>query len=213
MKLKLIDNLKSSWDNCIKCSLSSLRTQVVFGYGNLDATLVMIGEAPGKDEDIKRIPFVGRAGEKFNELLDTVNILRSDIYITNICLCRPKSNKVGKENRQPRSSEISTCFPRLLEELSIIKPDILVLAGNIPLYAFTNKKGITKNRGWQDINLETLGIKHTFATLHPASLLYGSNEQKKQKQQFLYEDWLQITEVLSAQKVKTEKNNQKEGGS
>lgn len=201
-KLKMFDEFKSYWADCTLCPLSELRTQVVFGHGSLDADLVMIGEAPGKDEDLTGQPFIGKAGEKFNSLLQAVGIDRGDIWVTNTCLCRPVSTKPGKENRAPLALEMRACSARLRQELAIIKPKIIVLAGNTPLYMATRKRGITKNRGWQSIKLEfnDFIVEQVYATLHPASLLYGSTEQIKQKRQWIWNDWQEISGALSVAK-------------
>lgn len=201
-KLETFQSLQSDWINCTRCPLSELRNQVVFGHGNLDADLVMIGEAPGKDEDETGQPFIGKAGEKFNKLLEAVGIDRKNIWVTNTCLCRPKSTKPGKQNRAPLAPEIRACLPRLYEEINIIKPQIVVLAGNTPLYMATGKRGITKHRGWQDAkwNGGDFIVEKVYATLHPASLLYGSTEQIKTKRQWIWNDWQEIAGALSATK-------------
>lgn len=198
----MYSSLQDNWRECERCPLSDLRNQVVFGHGNLDADLVMIGEAPGKDEDLTGEPFIGKAGEKFNKLLDAVGIQRENIWTTNTCLCRPVSTKPGKENRAPLTPEIRACLPRLYDEIGIIRPKIIVLAGNTPLYMATNKRGITKHRGWQDMKWEgeDFVVERVYATLHPASLLYGSTEQIKQKRQWVWEDWQNIAGALSATK-------------
>lgn len=178
---------KEQWKNCTNCTLSEVRTQVVFGTGNENARLVFIGEAPGRDEDINGVPFVGQAGQMFDKILNAVGIDRNEIWITNTCLCRPKIDEVGRKNRAPNAKEIKACQSRLQEEMIIISPQIVVLAGNTPLYMATGKRGITKHRGWV-----TSGDKKVYATLHPASLMYGSAEQIKQKKRCVWEDWQEI---------------------
>lgn len=178
-KLKLF---KEDWKDCKRCNLSTHRTQVVFGRGNLDTDLVIIGEAPGKEEDEQGIPLVGKADEMLNKILTSVDIRREDIWITNTCLCRPP------DDRNPYSKEIKACKSRLLIELSIINPKIVVLAGNIPLLAFTKKRGITKNRGWQD----TVFAFNVYATLNPASVFHGSEAQIEKKKRMIWEDWKAI---------------------
>ena len=205
-KLEMFDELKSDYFDCVRCPLSELRTQVVFGHGNLDAELMMIGEAPGKDEDLSGKPFMGKAGGKFNSLLKAVGIDRDNIWVSNTCLCRPVSQKKGKENRAPLVPEVRACLPRLYREISIVRPKIIVLAGNTPLHMATRKRGITKNRGWQEAKWEGCDfvVERVYATLHPASLLYGSTEQIKQKRQWIWNDWQEIAGALSAAKEKRE---------
>lgn len=199
-----LNRLFNDWKTCQRCPLAQLRTQVVPGYGNPEARLVMIGEAPGENEDIEGKPFVGKAGDTFNKLLAAVGIDRNDIWITNTCLCRPRiTNQPGRSNRAPTAHEIASCNPRLIKELEIIRPEIVVLSGNTPLYAVTGKKGITKNRGWQQVEwaLGSFTINKIYSTLHPASLSYGSTEQIHQKKLWMYEDWLEISRHLNVNKT------------
>ena len=191
-KLELLESLQSEWKDCTRCPLALLRKQVVFGSGNPDARIVMIGESPGED----------KAADLFNRLLASVGISRNSVWTTNVCLCRPVLTKPGKKVRAPHTGEISACLPRLIEELEIIAPEIIILAGNTPLNMATGKRGITKNRGWQDVSWTgtNFNVDKVYATLHPDSLLYGSKEQKQQKALYLHEDWLEITRVLLGKK-------------
>lgn len=204
-KERELASFQNKWRGCKECPLSELRTQVVFGQGDLDAPLAMIGEAPGEQEDRFGKPFIGPAGEKFNKLLAAVGLTRDSLWITNTCLCRPKIDKPGKSNRAPTVLEMQACFPRLFEELNIVRPKIVVLAGNTPLYLATRKRGILKNRGWQT-DAKWVGddfvTEHVYATLHPASLLYGSTEMIKEKKKLIFEDWLEIARMLSVIKAK-----------
>lgn len=181
-----LDKLENDWKDCEACNLSANRTQVVFGHGNLEASLMVIGEAPGENEDEQGIPFVGKAGTLFNKILESVSIRRKDIWITNTCLCRPPNN------RNPYAKEIKACQSRLLTEMSIVSPSVVVLIGNIPLFAMTKKKGITKNRGWVDTPFHF----PVYATLHPASLFHGSAEQIEKKKQMVWDDWKVIAARL-----------------
>jgi DNA polymerase len=201
-RLELLNEFKNNWVNCTKCPLSELRKQVVFGSGNIDAKLVMIGEAPGEDEDNGGLPFIGKAGKVFDWILKDTGIKREELWITNTCLCRPKISLPGKNNRAPKLNEIRACYTRLLQELDIIKPEIIVLAGNIPLYMATGARGITKKRGWQETKWigGTFSTDRVFATLHPASLLYGSKEQKEKKADWLKSDWLEIARIFLGKK-------------
>ena len=188
MKSTQLKVLKDEWNDCTRCNLASVRTQVIFGSGNSDARLVVVGEAPGKDEDINGVPFVGRAGKLFDKILAAVDIKRDDIWITNTCQCRPKVDANGRENRAPTKKEIDACKPRFAAEMNILKPRVVVLMGNTPLLMATGKRGITKNRGWI-INSDRLKV---YATLHPASLLHGSTEQINSKKLMVWEDWQEI---------------------
>jgi uracil-DNA glycosylase family 4 len=204
LNTKELDSLFNDWKACQRCPLANLRNRVVFGNGNPEAKLVMIGEAPGETEDIEGKPFVGKAGETFNKMLEFIGLSRDELWITNTCLCRPKvTDQPGRSNRAPNANEIAACNPRLLAEIDIIKPAIVVLAGNTPLYAVTGKKGITKHRGWQDAVWQgkSFSTNNVYATLHPASVLYGSTEQVKQKKLWMLEDWQEISRKLNVIKT------------
>lgn len=108
---------------CTRCSLGETRTKFVFGVGNPQADIVFVSEAPGREEDLQGIPFVGRAGKLLDQLLTEVGLSRNDIYICNVLKCRPP------QNRDPAPEEIETCKPYLLTQLSIIQPKILVCLG------------------------------------------------------------------------------------
>ncbi len=126
LKQQLLDKLYEPYKNCLLCPLSSLgRTQVVFGRGNPDAKLMFIGEAPGKDEDTKGLPFVGRSGKLLSSILASLSIDESEVYITNIVKCRPPGN------RAPSTKESRICIDALLEsQLSIINPSIICTLGS-----------------------------------------------------------------------------------
>ena len=193
VKLEKLKKLNSEWAACERCPLSKLRNRMVFGHGNPDAKLVMIGEVPTEDDVNGE---VGMTGKIMNKLLSSVGIDPADVWLTNACLCRPAAS--SKKKRAPKLDEIRACYPRLVKELDIMKPEIIILAGNTPLYVATGKRGITKNRGW----LDTYAMKHVFSdskvysTLHPSSLLHGSKEQIEIKANWLKEDWLNIAEVF-----------------
>ena len=131
---------------CEKCPLYLSRTEVVPGEGNVKSKVMLIGEAPGEDEDLRGEPFVGKAGQLLTKILQSVDIKREDIFITNMLKCRPPAN------RNPSKSEIETCFPYLETQIAIINPKIIVTLGNIPTqYLLETTQGITKIRGqWFD---------------------------------------------------------------
>src|SRR5918996_4259373 len=104
---------------CEKCPLSKSRTKVVFGAGNADADLMFVGEAPGMHEDQQGLPFVGRAGKLLDQLLEEVGLQRSDVFITNVLLCRPPGN------RDPQQDEIDTCKPYLHRKIELIEPKVI----------------------------------------------------------------------------------------
>jgi uracil-DNA glycosylase len=147
---------------CTRCKLHRRRTNIVFGVGNPHAELVFVGEGPGHDEDVQGIPFVGRAGQLLNQMIQAMGLKRDDVYIANVVKCRPP------ENRTPEKDEISTCMPFLLRQLSNINPKVIVCLGSVAAQALLNTtKSISHFRGqWLDFRGARL-----MATYHPAYLL------------------------------------------
>jgi uracil-DNA glycosylase family 4 len=123
------------------CALKETATQPVFGNGNEQAEIVFIGEAPGKDEDLQGIPFVGRAGKFLTEMLEMIQMKREDIYITNTVKYRPPNN------RDPLPEEKVSCLPWLVEELEYIKPKIIILLGRHSLNTFFPGESISQVHG------------------------------------------------------------------
>ena len=110
--------------DCPRCKLATLgRKQVVFGVGNPDADLMFVGEAPGGDEDIQGIPFVGRAGQLLTKMIEAINLRREDVYIANVIKCRPPGN------RNPEPDEIASCEPFLFQQIDAIRPRVIVALG------------------------------------------------------------------------------------
>lgn len=188
--------MKRDWGSCFKCPLASLRTKVVMGGGIYNAPIMLIGEAPGPQEDMQGVPFVpeAAAGELLNKILAAVGLTRDSLWITNVCLCRPKSTEEGRDNRSPTTGEIAACSPRLLEEIDIVRPKIIVLCGNTPLFWATGLKGIKKHRGklTTTIKSPSYEVKDVFATYHPAALFHGSHDDIVEKKWAVYRDWQQI---------------------
>nr|WP_243426439.1 uracil-DNA glycosylase [Caldicoprobacter guelmensis] len=152
---------------------------MVFGEGNPDASLVLVGEAPGHQEVVQQRPFVGQAGQNLNEFLGILGIKREDIYITNAVKFRPTrvDPTTGRvSNRPPNKEEIELCRSLLYKELSIIHPVLVVSLGNIPLkvLADDNKIAIGQVHGTPiDIAVGEEGLKMTlFPLYHPASIIY-----------------------------------------
>ena len=152
---------------------------LVFGEGNPDAPLVLVGEAPGQQEVVQQRPFVGQAGQNLNEFLNILGIKREDIYITNAVKFRPTKVDPASgrlSNRPPNKEEIELCRGLLYKELLIIRPVLVVSLGNIPLRVLTddNKGSIGKVHGTPiDIAVGEGGIRMTlFPLYHPASIIY-----------------------------------------
>jgi len=119
----VLDSYNEQIKNCMLCELGSTRTNFVFGTGNPNAKLMFVGEAPGKDEDLKGEPFVGRAGQLLNKMLQAIGSKREDVYIANVLKCRPPNN------RDPKPDEIDKCEPYLLHQIDLIKPAVIVALG------------------------------------------------------------------------------------
>jgi len=147
---------------CTRCDLCRARSHIVFGEGNPNADLMLIGEAPGKDEDRQGRPFVGRAGQLLARLLEEAGFTREQVYIANVIKCRPP------ENRTPEPEEVLTCKPFLLQQVRIIDPKVLVLLGSVATKAFFGfEKTISRMRG-QELAHEG---RVTIPTYHPAFAL------------------------------------------
>jgi len=186
-RVQELDTLEAKWGDCKNCPLHELRTEIIFGYGNTEATVVLIGDTPNLELEVSEIT---------DKVLASVGIPRADVWETNICLCRPKPAGEFDRTRAPNKKEIEACRPRLQQELCIIKPKLVVLMGNVPLYMVVGKRGITKNRGWLiGPDSENVIYPRVYATLHPASLLRGSAEQVQQKKKWAWEDWKEIGRV------------------
>lgn len=157
-----LEELENSLKDCKKCKLCSERKNIVFGTGNEKADIMFIGEGPGADEDLKGIPFVGKAGMLMNKCFDALEINREDVYIANIVKCRPP------QNRNPEKDECDACIDYLRNQVLIIKPKIIVLLGSVALKNILGEEySITKSRGtW----IEKKGIWY-MPTFHPAALL------------------------------------------
>ena len=151
-------DLCESLRNCQECRLASGRTQVVFGSGNPEASIMFVGEAPGFHEDKQGVPFVGAAGKLLTELLESVGLSRSQIYIANVIKCRPPGN------RDPESDEVETCKPFLFQQIRLIKPHLVCSMGNFATQTLLERKvGITKVHG-QSFELSEFRL---FPLFHP----------------------------------------------
>lgn len=167
------ETLEDIWTDigiCMRCPLSESRTRVVNSEGNRKARLMFIGEAPGADEDASGRPFVGRAGQLLNKIIEAIGLKRDDVLIGNVNRCRPP------QNRTPTLSEAHTCKPFLLREIAIVRPEVIVVLGNTAMKNLLDtKEGITKLRGkFQDYK----GIK-VMPTFHPAYLLRDPSKKRE----------------------------------
>jgi uracil-DNA glycosylase len=154
---------------CEKCRLAKTRTNVVYGVGSPNADLMFIGEAPGRDEDLKGEPFVGRAGQLLTDIIKAMKLTRDDVYIANVIKCRPP------ENRNPEPDELEECRPYIRRQIEIIQPKVIVTLGKFALQSLMERGyAITAARGsWLDFH----GTK-VMPTYHPAYLLRNPAAKK-----------------------------------
>lgn len=175
-KIDNMDDLREKIKTCTRCKLRAGCKNVVFGEGNSGARLVLCGEGPGADEDLLGRPFVGRAGQLLDKILNACGFERFEhVFILNVVKCRPPGN------RTPSEEEIAACYPNLNAQLRILNPNILVLLGAAALQALLDPKGkITRERGhWVEKN----GI-FIMPTYHPAALLRNLNLKKDSWEDF-----------------------------
>ena len=174
--------------DCTKCRLSQGRTQVVFGAGHPDAGLMFIGEGPGFHEDEQGEPFVGAAGQLLNRMLGEIDLARDQVYIANIVKCRPPGN------RDPRPDEIDACTPWLVEQISLIQPQVIVTLGNFATkFVLNTQTGITRLRG----QIHDWHGRTVIPTFHPAAILHGGGEKSRQFQ-LLLDDFRMVRSTLDA---------------
>lgn len=180
-----LNELRESCAQCQKCALGATRTNLVFGTGNPHADLMFVGEAPGEQEDLSGVPFVGRGGQLLDKFLYAVDIDRKDVYIANILKCRPP------QNRDPLPQEEEACIGYLREQVRLIHPKIIVCLGRIsamklikPDFKITREHGqwFEKNGYWMT------------AVFHPAALL-----RDPRKKEAMLQDMKQIKEKLDEQ--------------
>lgn len=177
-------DLCESLRNCQECRLASGRTQVVFGSGNPEASIMFVGEAPGFHEDKQGVPFVGAAGKLLTELLESVGLSRSQIYIANVIKCRPPGN------RDPEPDEVETCKPFLFQQIRLIKPHLVCSMGNFATQTLLERKvGITKVHG-QSFELSEFRL---FPLFHPAAALHNDRLRP-----LLQEDFQKLKRLLDA---------------
>ena len=157
---------------CVACDLCKTRTQTVFGVGNTQAQWLVIGEAPGAEEDRQGEPFVGRAGQLLNAMLMAIGLPRETVFIANILKCRPPGN------RDPRPEEVSRCLPFLTQQIALLKPKIILVVGRIAAQTLlATDAPLARLRG----KLHTFGDAETplVVTYHPAYLLRTPADKRK----------------------------------
>lgn len=184
---KELDEIKQKCLNCRGCDLAKNRTNVVFSDGVPNHKIMLIGEAPGYWEDVKGIPFVGKAGQLLDKILASVGFTRKDIYICNTIKCRPP------ENRNPLPEEKQACYKYLEKQLDILRPKIILVCGNVALNTMLPaERGITRARGkWFD---GPYGAK-MMPIFHPSYLLRNDSRQKGSPKWLMWQDIQEIRRV------------------
>jgi uracil-DNA glycosylase family 4 len=183
---KTLDELRTILDKFEGCALKATATQLVFADGNPTARLMFVGEAPGRDEDIEGLPFVGRSGKLLDRMLAAIGIDRTSVYIANIVPWRPPGN------RTPTPQESQICLPFILRQIELADPDILVCLGGPSAQTLLGiKEGITKTRGrWFTFDTGKREIR-AMPTFHPAFLLRSPLQKR-----FAWRDFLAIKKAL-----------------
>lgn len=161
-KAEVLDNFYNSIKDCTQCKLHEGRTKFVFGVGNPNADILFVGEGPGREEDLRGEPFVGRAGKLLDKILEAIKLDRQMVYIANIVKCRPPNN------RDPETDEMATCMPYLLKQIEVIRPKLICCLGRVSAQALLQTtKPLGKLRGeFHDFRGTKLCV-----TYHPAALL------------------------------------------
>ena len=171
--IKTLESLHAFMSEYKKCELHKSATNMVFSDGNPKSKIMLIGEAPGHDEDIQGKPFVGRSGKLLDKMLNAIELSRDKVYIANIIPWRPPNN------RRPTDDEINMCLPMIKKHIEIINPSAILLLGSTATYALIkNSEGITKIRGkWVDIEINRKKYP-MLPTFHPAFLLRQPAQKK-----------------------------------
>lgn len=185
-----LNELREQVSACHKCPLAEGRTQTVFGEGNPNARVLIIGEAPGRNEDLQGVPFVGAAGKKLDALLEIAGLDRErDVFIANVLKCRPPSN------RDPKAEEIEMCSPFLREQTRTIDPQVIVTLGNFATkFILKTEVGITQLHG----KVQHAGKFMVFPIYHPAAAIYD-----RKKQVALEEDFATLGHILDGMSAST----------
>lgn len=188
-KQAILDQLdREQVKGCTRCGLCQSRTNTVFGEGDPDADLMFVGEGPGQDEDLAGRPFVGRAGQKLDEMIAAMGLGREQVYIANVVKCRPPGN------RTPLPDEARACWPYLERQIEVIQPKVIVVLGNAAAKMLLDTPvGITKLRGqWQ-----RFGAIDVMPTFHPAYLLRQYTPENRRR---VWEDLQQVMQRLGLQR-------------
>jgi len=180
-----LEGIRQDLGDCRRCGLAVSRTQLVYGVGNPDARLVLVGEAPGREEDLRGEPFVGEAGRLLDRILAAMGMRREDVYICNVLKCRPPNN------RDPMPEEVATCELFLVRQIAAIKPQVIVGLGRFAVHSLLKTRvPISQLRGeWQDYH----GIP-LMPTYHPAYLLRNPEGKRE-----VWEDMKAVLHLINGE--------------
>ena len=187
---KKFNILESECSKCLKCSLSSTRNNVVFGRGNPNSNLFVIGEGPGQQEDEQGLAFVGRAGKMLDSAFLSVGIdTNEDCYISNIVKCRPPNN------RKPLANEVIECMPWLNKQIQMVQPKVIVLAGSTAVQSYLNiDEPISKLRGVWIVKDD---IKY-MPIFHPSYLLRNPSKEKGKPKWLTWQDLKKVKKEINS---------------
>ena len=196
------DELKAVFHTCQGCTkcpqLAATRTTVVFGAGNADADLMLVGEAPGANEDKQGLPFVGQAGKLLDQLLAEIGLSRSDVFICNTLKCRPPGN------RDPHPIEIDNCQGYLLRQVELVQPKLICTLGNFATKLLRgDQAGITRVHGRDEVKVIGTRAVRLMPLLHPAAALYTRSMLDT-----LRADVARIPELLAAERPEVQEDGQ-----
>jgi DNA polymerase len=174
--------------DCTRCKLHTLgRTQIVFGVGNPHADLMFVGEAPGGDEDIQGIPFVGKAGQKLTQIIEAIQLKREDVYIANVIKCRPPGN------RNPEPDEVEQCEPFLFRQIDTVQPKVIVALGKFAAQSLLKTADpISRLRG----RIYSYRGAKLVPTFHPAYILRNPSSRRE-----VWEDMKKVRALLRGESV------------
>ena len=174
--------IREELGDCTRCKLHGGRRTLVFGVGNPEAELMFVGEAPGRDEDLQGIPFVGRAGQLLTRIIEAIDLQRDDVYIANVIKCRPP------DNRNPAPDEVRTCEPFLFAQIDAIRPRVIVALGSFAARALLRTEdAISKLRG----RVYDFRGARLIPTFHPAFLLRSPDRKRD-----VWEDMKKVRRIL-----------------
>jgi DNA polymerase len=187
IEAKSLDELKKELEDCKGCALYKRRANLVFGSGSPHAKLMFVGEAPGADEDLQGLPFVGRAGQLLTKMIEAIDMKREDVYIANILKCRPPNN------RPPMPEEIAVCSPFLMKQIKAIRPKIICALGKFSAqFLLKTDEPISALRGkFREASFAGIDGVLIMPTYHPAYLLRNPNDKR-----LVWEDLKKIRDTL-----------------